>query len=184
MNHILTERLRLTVPDLGNLEGHKFVLETMLRDSRPPTDSQRSSALTDYGNGRRRYLPNSISLRESGEYLGAVMMTMNLDAFTMDRVDGKTRIRPDKPLEVGIRTQIEYRHRGNGYGVEAARAFCDYVMRVLGAVRVVSEARRADPQAIKLMDQLGMRLHPHPRPEYPHRIIGVLEAGINSSACA
>jgi hypothetical protein len=63
--------------------------------------------------------------------------------------------------------------------LEAATAIYEYVTGVLGAVRVVSEARSAEPQAVKLMRELGMNLHPEPTPEYPHRIVGVIESAGN-----
>jgi RimJ/RimL family protein N-acetyltransferase len=179
MNHILTARLRLSVPDLGNLKGLKFVQEIDLKYRRPASDAERSSALTDYGCTKHGHLPLVVSLREPTEYLGFVRMTINLDAFTMDFVEGKAHIEQGRPLEAGMHVEILHRFRGRGYGLEAATAFYEYVTGVLGAARVVSEARCAEPQAVKLMRGLGMDLHPEPTPEYPHRIVGIIESATN-----
>lgn len=174
MNYILTERLRVRVPDLGDLEAHKLVLETMLKERHSPSDAERASALTDFGRVKHRSMPHLICLRESPEWVGVIKMTMNLDAFIMTEREGKMFMTRDKPLEIGLHVVIHRQYRGNGYGLEAAKAFADYAMSVLAARRVVAEARRSEPRALRLMERLDMESRPEPRPDHPHRVVGVL----------
>ena len=134
MNHILTERLRLSVPDEGNLEGHAAILGLRLDAAgKSATDAERASALSDFGFVKGRHLQLAIWLTDYDILVGWNEVTINLDAFTTTEVTGKNVHSRDKPLEIALRLYVKPKHRGKGYAFEAARAFVDYAFAVLRA---------------------------------------------------
>lgn len=125
------------------------------------------------------YGERAVTLRESGELIGAVGLVPDLNFFA--QIPG---LGPDLHLqapasvsqpEVGLFWTIAQDHRGQGYAGEAARALIDFAFNELSLARIVATTAYENLPSQAVMRRLGMRVECNPFPEPPYlQVVGML----------
>ncbi len=122
------------------------------------------------------YGERGITLKETGELIGAVGIVPYLDTF--NRVPAFNRP-PDAPAtaEVGLYWAIDPAHQRKGYAPEAARAVIDYLFTHERLGRIIATTGPDNLASQAVMRKLGMTVE-HVRPLQPSDLPPVGVAGV------
>lgn len=125
------------------------------------------------------YGERAVTLRESGELIGAVGLVPDLNFFAQIPGLGPDP-EPQSPArftqpEVGLFWTIARAHRGQGFATEAARAMVEFAFSQLHLARIVATTSYDNLPSQAVMRRLNMRVERNPFSEPPFlQVVGML----------
>ena len=129
------------------------------------------------------YGDRAITLKATGELIGAVGLVAYADAFDVIPAlryfagdahdDGR---RPLATAEVGLFWMIDPAHQRKGYAAEAARALIDYAFQEMHLARIIATTDFDNVASQGVMRRLGMTIHRNETGKPPWlQVVSVLE---------
>lgn len=125
--------------------------------------------------GQPHYGERAVTLKETGEIIGAVGIVPYLDTFNWVAAFQRA---PDAPAtaEVGLFWAIAPAHQGKGFATEAARAIMDYLFTHEKLGRIIATTGYENLPSQRVMQKLGMTVQHLNEPQLPDQfVVGVLE---------
>ena len=176
-----TERLSVRELTMEDLEAIDRVLRESLGWETPVAERQRWLQWTVLAYemfamlGQPHYGERAVTLKETGEIIGAVGIVPYLDTF--NRVAAFKR--PPGTLataEVGLFWAIAPAHQGKGFATEAARALMEYLFTHEKLGRIIATTGYENLASQRVMQKLGMRVqHLEKAQPADQFVVGVLE---------
>lgn len=129
------------------------------------------------------YGDRAITLKETGEMIGAVGLVPYIDAFNVIPAlrhfaggSNDASSRPRATAEVGLFWCIDPAYQRKGYASEAAQAMIDYAFNTMYLGRIIATTEFDNIASQAVMRRLGMTLHRNESGKSPWlEVIGVLE---------
>lgn len=176
-----TDRLIIRELTLGDLDPINNVLNQAFGSEMPINERQTWLQWTVLGYEmfamleQPHYGERAISLKATGELIGAVGIVPYLDTF--NRVTAFNRV-PNTPAtaEVGLFWAIAPTHHRQGFASEAARSLVEYLFTQEKLGRIIATTGYKNLPSQKVMQKLGMTIQHLEEPQQPDQfVVGVLE---------
>lgn len=121
------------------------------------------------------YGERAVTLKETGEIIGAVGIVPYLDTFNQVEAFGREVDAP-ATAEVGLFWSIDPIYQNQGYATEAAKAVVDYLFEKEKLIRIIATTGYENRASEKVMLKLGMKVQHLIEPQPPDQfVVGVLE---------
>ena len=121
------------------------------------------------------YGERAITLRKTGEIIGAVGIVPYLDTFNKVTVFNRA-FNARATAEVGLFWAIDPAHQRKGFASEAAHAVIEYLFTHENLERIIATTGYKNIPSQKVMEKLGMTVQHLDEPQPPDQfVIGVLE---------
>lgn len=171
-----TDRLLIRELVLNDFEAIHTVLDAAFGAATPREERQRWLQWTVLGYemfamlAQPHYGERAVTLKETGELIGAVGIVPYLDTFNQVAAFNRA---PDAPAtaEVGLFWAIDPAHQRQGYAAEAARALLDHLFSQEKLGRLIATTDPDNLASQRVMQKLGMTLYHLDPPHLPDPIV-------------